>query len=241
VEFFNGSNKLAEISTAPYFFTWKDVPEGTYLVTAYATDNMNAKAVSASVTVIVNNIITAVNQLPIISITSPSNKKTYKKNNKIIIEAAASDPDGIITKVEFKSGSTTIAEMTAAPYSFTWEHVDTGTYTIIAIATDNLGATTNSSEVELTVDNSYDYNVEIINLYPNPNNGQFSIELNSSLPGANSNISIVNFAGNTIYNEIITGQVNSREFDLSASADGIYVLMVTHGNTLVTMKKFIKK
>jgi hypothetical protein len=39
VEFFNGALKLAEDATAPYTFSWGNVPEGAYRLTATAIDN----------------------------------------------------------------------------------------------------------------------------------------------------------------------------------------------------------
>lgn len=39
VEFFNGTGKLGEDLTAPYTFTWNNVPIGNYVITATATDD----------------------------------------------------------------------------------------------------------------------------------------------------------------------------------------------------------
>src|SRR5690606_13397675 len=40
VELYNGTEKISEITTMPYNFTLKDLPEGSYCLTAIATDNM---------------------------------------------------------------------------------------------------------------------------------------------------------------------------------------------------------
>lgn len=53
VEFFNGSIKLGERIAAPYSFVWKNVPRGTYSITASATDNLNSTTKSAPVSVTV--------------------------------------------------------------------------------------------------------------------------------------------------------------------------------------------
>lgn len=39
VEFFSGATKLGEDTTSPYSFVWRNVPQGTYTVTARATDD----------------------------------------------------------------------------------------------------------------------------------------------------------------------------------------------------------
>ena len=143
VEFYNGNTKIGD-KFIP-FFTWKEVPEGTYSLTAIATDNFNAKTVSAAVEVVVETSANAINQLPIVNITSPGKSKKYKNHDNIVITAQASDPDGTISKVELKNGAITIAELTTAPYSFLLEDVDTGKYVITAVAFDNLGASSSSS------------------------------------------------------------------------------------------------
>ena len=93
--------------------------------------------------------------------------------------------------------------------------------------------------MELTVV-PFDHNSNIINLYPNPNNGHFAIDLGSGLD-LNSRITIINLSGKTIYNDMLKEQESSREFDLSNAAPGTYILMVTNGNTIVTTEKFILK
>ena len=61
------------------------------------------------------------------------------------LAATASDPDGTVSKVEFFNGATKLGEDTTAPYSFTWNSVTAGNYTLTARATDNQGATTTST------------------------------------------------------------------------------------------------
>jgi hypothetical protein len=153
----------------------------------------------------------------------------------------ASEPDGSNSKDEFKKGSTTLAELTSAPYLYIWDDVDTGTYLITAVATDDFGAATTSSVMEVRVDAFYNANSEIINLYPNPNNGHFSIDIYSGLHDQNNRVTIVSISGNTIYNEILKEQDSYREFDLSDKASGTYILMVTSDNAIVSTRKFIKK
>lgn len=46
VEFYNGATKLGEATAPPYRYTWSNVPEGTYPLTAKARDNRLATTVS---------------------------------------------------------------------------------------------------------------------------------------------------------------------------------------------------
>jgi beta-glucanase (GH16 family)/PKD repeat protein len=53
VEFFNGNTLLGIATASPYSFVWNNVPAGTYLITAKATDNRGATATSEAVGVMV--------------------------------------------------------------------------------------------------------------------------------------------------------------------------------------------
>lgn len=53
VEFFQGSAKLGEDTTAPYSFLWSGVAGGSYTLTAKATDNAGATTTSSPVTITV--------------------------------------------------------------------------------------------------------------------------------------------------------------------------------------------
>lgn len=51
VEFYNGSVKIGERTSAPYSFTWTNVQAGTYVLTAVATDNGGLSTTSAQVSI----------------------------------------------------------------------------------------------------------------------------------------------------------------------------------------------
>jgi PKD repeat protein len=147
VEFFQGSTKLGEDSTAPYSFVWASVGAGSYSLTASATDNQGASTTSAAVSITVSNG----NVAPTIAITSPTSGTVFTPPASVSINATASDSDGSISKVEFFQSSTKLGEDLNAPYSFAWTNVAAGSYSLTAKATDNLGATTTSGAVSITV------------------------------------------------------------------------------------------
>jgi uncharacterized repeat protein (TIGR02059 family) len=238
VEFYNDNTRLGESTTIPYSFTWKEVPAGTYSITAAATDNKGLRTVSAVVTVVVEKSASVVNQFPSVRIKIPKGKKPKKHDNVVII-AEASDPDGTISKVELKSGNVTIAELTAAPYVFTLQNVDTGIYLFTATATDNLGAVSTSDAIELRVEDFF--NPDLISLYPNPNNGFFKIDILEELPEQECTFSITNLTGTTVYQDKITHEEVSKEIKLPDLHPGPYILMLTYRNNILTTKKFIKE
>ena len=242
VEFYSSNSKFGEATSLPYSYAWKNVTAGTYTIYAIATDNSGSKTVSEAVTVIVEKSAQTVNRLPVIDITytTPGKSGKPKKHDNILLKASVYDPDGTILNVEFKSGDVTLAVVDAAPYLYTLQDVDTGTYVITAIATDNLYASTVSSPIVIDVTENGEYPA-IISLSPNPNNGQFAIDIQSEEPDVEKRIRVVDLSGKTIYEDIMADYENHREFDLSSSVSGTYILLISDNKRIVGTKKFIKR
>jgi hypothetical protein len=148
VEFFNGTAKLGEDTTAPYSFTWSGVATGNYTLTARATDNLGATTTSAASTI---TVTANTNTPPTVNITAPADGSVFAWKPTIVVTATASDADGNVTKVEFRDGTTVLGQDTSAPYSFTWRNVPQGSHVLTTRATDNVGAVTDSSAVGITV------------------------------------------------------------------------------------------
>jgi len=86
-----------------------------------------------------------------VSLTSPSTGSSFTAPATISLTASASDSDGTIQKVEFFNGITLLGTSTTSPFSFSWSNVPAGSYSLSAVARDNLGATTVSSWSDITV------------------------------------------------------------------------------------------
>ena len=147
VEFFSGSTKLGEDVTSPYSFAWSNVPAGNYTITAKATDDKNAVATSAAISIVVSTS----NNPPAVSITAPANNATFNSGATVTITATASDANGTVTKVEFFNGTTKLGEDTTSPYSFAWPNAPSGTHSLTAKVTDNQNAVANSAPITVTV------------------------------------------------------------------------------------------
>lgn len=91
------------------------------------------------------------NQPPSVAISSPVNGSSYTSGSTIAISANATDADGTISKVEFYQGSAKLGEDNTSPFSYSWVGVPAGTYALTARAYDNLGASTASGVVNITV------------------------------------------------------------------------------------------
>jgi len=73
---------------------------------------------------------------------------------RVELNADASDNDGQVTRVEFYNGGTLLGTDTATPFSFDWNNVAAGAYTVTARAIDNKGASTTSRPLNVTVGRS---------------------------------------------------------------------------------------
>lgn len=195
-----------------------------------------------------------VNESPVVVISSPNKSVTYSSPATFTIDAIASDPDGEISKVEFFSGIVKLGEINTVPYSFTWKDVPEGTYTITAKATDNLNRQSVSEAITVNVSNlstsieEPDFENQIsprnnssnhINLYPNPSNGIFKIDLLSNVLSEVNNITIASIKGEILYRGILKREESSRHFDLSHLDSGNYIMSITSDHIIYT-KKFIK-
>jgi RHS repeat-associated protein len=143
----SGRLLLGTGTTPPYSVSVTNVPAGSHTYGASATDNADVSTQSALVGVIVN-------APPRVSITSPASGASFSPPANVTITADAADTDGTVAKVDFFQGATLLGTATAAPYSFAWTNVASGSYSLTAVATDNAGATTTSAAVSVRVNSA---------------------------------------------------------------------------------------
>jgi hypothetical protein len=148
VAFYSNGGMLFEDVSAPYGYNWTNVAAGTYVITAVATDNLGAVATSLPISITIN---TPINQPPTCSITTPTANAIFTAPATVSIAANAADDDGTISKVVFYSNAGMLFEDVSAPYGYDWTSVPPGVYLITAVATDNLGTTTTSSPISITI------------------------------------------------------------------------------------------
>ncbi|MDF2657612.1 MAG: hypothetical protein K0Q94_403 [Paenibacillus sp.] len=81
---------------------------------------------------------------PQVSIVSPGLDSFHTAGGSMTIQAAASDSDGTIAKVQFFADDVLLGEALSAPYSYTWSSLPEGTYSITARAIDDSGTSTST-------------------------------------------------------------------------------------------------
>jgi len=93
------------------------------------------------------------NNLPTITLTSPTNGAGYTAPATINLAASVTANGHAITKVQFYNGATLLGEVTTTPYSLIWSNVIVGSYSLSAQAVYDAGSTTASSPANVAVTN----------------------------------------------------------------------------------------
>jgi hypothetical protein len=150
--------------SSSYTIWLQGLPAGVYVLTAAAWDSAGVTTYSAVTTVTVSATTSSSssssssssdsgssNQPPNVSLTSPADGATFNAPASLTLSASASDSDGTIANVEFYANSTLVGSDTSNPYSFNWNNVGAGSYSLTAVARDNAGGTTSSATREITV------------------------------------------------------------------------------------------
>jgi len=155
VAFYNGTSLLGTSNSSPYSLTWNSVAQGSYNLTAVATDSLGVATTSSVVTITVNApVITAaapVNNAPSIVLTSPISNATYTIPTGIALTSSAIDNNATISRVDYYAGSVYLGEATKSPFTIVWNSAWVGTYSVSAKATDSKGTTFYSAPVTITV------------------------------------------------------------------------------------------
>jgi beta-glucanase (GH16 family) len=232
VEFYDGSTLLGTDATAPYSFSLTNVSAGNHIITAKAFDNAGASTVSPPLQI-------NVNALPIISIVEPVNNTVFNAPASINIKAAANDPDGSIASVEFYNGAQLIGITSQAPYSFIWTESNDGQYDIFAVAKDNLGQTSKSNTISVSVSTVSSINTSYYNqliIYPNPFFSDFKIIMEK--PEKILSVRLYNSEGKEIYN---TKNIQANELTIGSELlPGVYYINLVTESHCFTRSIFKK-
>ncbi len=142
VAFYNGESLLGTVTQAPFSITLHQVLAGSYNITAQAKDDLGATGTTSPISVTVDP------QTELTLVASPNNSNAPAN---ITLTASTANLSGTVTQVEFFNGVTSLGVISQAPFTFSWNNLAAGIYTVTAKATDSLGVVTVSQEVDVTV------------------------------------------------------------------------------------------
>ncbi len=140
-----GNINLGTDTTAPYEFTWTNVPVGTWSLAAYPTDS---KGLRGDSTPIVHVFVVDATGLSV-SITSPTNGQTFTEGDYIPLSANVSSSTSVLEF--YDQNNTLIGRRTSAPWSTTWRVFQVGNYTITAKVFNSQGNSAISTPINIAV------------------------------------------------------------------------------------------
>ena len=149
VEFFANGLSVGVDTVSPYAVDWTPGTAGSYTLTAVATDDVGATTTAASVGITVSEV--PQNVPPSVSLSAPADGSSYLLGDVVSLSADASDGDGSVSSVEFFANGLSVGVDSVAPYAVDWTPGTTGSYTLTAVATDDVGASTTSASAGITV------------------------------------------------------------------------------------------
>ena len=122
---------------------------GTPLYLLWADDNGSG---SPDWAVQIDNFAVSDDRAAKVQITSPGNNTLVVLPTNLVLTAIVSGfTNSVVTNVAFYNGAAKLGDTTVAPYNYTWSAVTTGSYTLRAVARDNVGLAVTSSPVAITV------------------------------------------------------------------------------------------
>ncbi len=138
---------ITQNNVTNYSLTWSNLHAGVYPVTAVATNNNGVVSWSS----IVIFRVTSTNLPPTVVITFPTNNAIFPNCPDITLTAVVTNGSGTVTNVEFFVNGQSIGSVADAPYSLNQCCWNPGTYTNVAVATDNLGVRCASTNVQIII------------------------------------------------------------------------------------------
>jgi hypothetical protein len=148
----NESIPLGTDTTAPYEFTWTNVPVGTWALYAIPTD---AKGLRGDSTPTVHVFVNDPAGLSV-SITSPTEGQSFAEGDDVPLSANVSSS---VRVLEFyDQNNELIGRRTSAPWSTSWRVMNRGNYTITAKVYNSQGQSQTSTPVSINV-NTRNYRI----------------------------------------------------------------------------------
>ena len=124
--------------------------DATRFVSGVYNGILELKGDCSDPTLVVIPITMTLNTPPEVTLTSPASGSTVLETGTVAISAEADDPDGTVTKVQFMTDGQVLFEALGPPFQYAWQNPPPGSHVLSAVAFDNIGASTTSSERTIT-------------------------------------------------------------------------------------------
>lgn len=137
--------------------SWSRIGSDTIVMadTVYVGLAVTSHDAGAATAAVIDNLRvtggTATNGNPAVRITAPASGVQATAPRTVAIAAAATDPEGRMSAVDFYVNGALLTRDTTAPYAASWTASGAGTYALTAVAYDADGGSSTSSAVSVTL------------------------------------------------------------------------------------------
>ena len=177
------------------------------------------------------------NSMPTVKLSTPNNKTSFTEKELVTLSAAAANPTGAVTRVDFYDGATLLGQATTAPYELLWQNMTIGQHNLKAVIVCDNAITLPSAQVavQITEATGLEYiSNSSISIYPNP--VAESIVLHSTIQTNDLKYTIFNTAGQ----QQMVGLVRNNKINVQQLPTGVYTIQLSNSNLFVS-KIIVKK
>ena len=163
--FSNKTNLLGSVTAESGTIDLINVPTGRYEVTAIATDDAGGTRTSTPPIVII------IDTPPTVSLLTPKDGDKFSGTSPVVVlTSTVGDIDGTVVRVDYFQEKNLVASSTTPENNFqgTWSTTVRGNFNFTAVAYDDLGNSSTSAPVKITIDSNIAPTVKI--LTPNATN-----------------------------------------------------------------------
>jgi len=223
VDFYKGTEKLGEDSSAPYVLVWTATPVGDQDLRASVVSSTGLRSDSQVVRV-------AVLTLPLtVKLTLPAGGPVFAPGESVALAASVSD-ESRTNRVEFYAEDTKLGEDESAPYVLDWMPSGSGSRDVFARVFENGGGFRDSAVVVVTVKDSEPFVVTMTN----PTNDSVirigeSVTVSAIIDGSSDKVDRVDFKAGSM--QIKTEWFAPYEFEWTPSTVGRFSIRARARNT----------
>ncbi|CAN5917506.1 hypothetical protein BH11BAC7_BH11BAC7_09360 [soil metagenome] len=205
-------------------YTWTSSVTDNVAFVPAATDTYTVTGTDGNGCMNTANVTVTVNTLPNVTVSLP------------VSSVCVDDADVVLTGGSPAGGTFSGTNVSAGNFNPT----TTGSFSILYSYTDGNGCSSSASgsiAVNLCTGVNEVATVNGINIYPNPNAGQFTIQL-SSAPVDAAQVEVMNSLGQVV--DAFTMTATTQEVNISTLDNGVYFIRVINGGTS-TVQRVVKQ
>jgi len=236
VDYFRGNIRIGSSTAVPYDYTWRNVNQGDYNLSAQLIYIDGSKTTSITVPIKVLKPSQAT-----IKLVSSNNKKEVQSGESLDLNVELLEFGNKVEYVDYLLDGNKLGSSETQPYGFQWKNIPEGNHHLIARAVDTSGISYFSEPVAVNVNKDItsvrlDYVIG-----PNPTTDYLNV-IFANLDGIyDFEFRVVSMNGTVKKTFKVRPEDSTITVDVSDLINGVYILQVIANGNNISSKRFIKK